>query len=83
MSRGLVKDGDVKGAVDNLEKTRIYPYSQRQNPGQNRFIPSSGKAVYTIAPPGFDYWERLSAIINSEPVTRRPRDHGHVGSARH
>jgi hypothetical protein len=73
MARGLVKDGDVQGAADNLRKARIYPYTQQHNPPQTRFVSGSGKVVNTIAPAGFEYWERLSAIINSEPVQEKDR----------
>jgi hypothetical protein len=73
MARGLVKDGDVKGAADNLRKARIYSYSQRAAPPESRFLSGSGKVVNTIAPAGFEYWERLSAIINSEPVQEKDR----------
>jgi hypothetical protein len=73
LARGLVKDGNVKAAVDNLRRTRIYSYRQRQNPPQTRFTSGSGKALNTIAPAGFEYWEQLSAIVNREPVRTEDR----------
>jgi hypothetical protein len=73
MARGLVKGDDVKGAADNLRKARIYPYAQRDNPPETHFVSGSGRLVNTIAPAGFAYWERLSAIINSEPVREKDR----------
>jgi hypothetical protein len=73
MARGLVKDGDVKGAVANLRKARVYPYAQREKPTDTNFVSGSGKAVNSVAPAGFEYWERLAAIINSEPVQEKGR----------
>jgi hypothetical protein len=73
MARGLVKGDDVKGAADNLRKTRIYPFGQRETPPQTRFISASGKVINSIAPAGFGYWERLSAIINTEPIQEKDR----------
>lgn len=72
MVRGLVHNGNIQGAVDSLRQVRIYPYSQRTSPAPQKVIEIS-KPADTIAPRGFDYWERLSSIINTEPVQERDR----------
>lgn len=72
LGRAFVKDGDVKSASNTLKQTKIYPYSQKDNPPVTKIFNGSLK-TNTIAPRGFDYWKRLSDIINSEPVQERDR----------
>jgi hypothetical protein len=71
--RGIVIKGDVKGAADMIAKSRIYPYSDRDNPKPNKVRRASGKYINTIEPDGLAYWERLSEVINNNPVAERDR----------
>lgn len=71
--RGLVANGDVAAAVDLVKRTRIYPWSERDNPKPNKFVSFSGKAMNTIPPAGIEYWTRLSAFINNNPFDERDR----------
>ena len=73
LARGFVRDGDVKSAVDTLAKISIYPLSQAGNPPKTQIFMAGDKGMDSIAPRGFEYWERLADIINQEPVDERDR----------
>ena len=73
LARGFVKDGDVKSAVDTLAKISIFPLSQAGNPPKTQIFMAGDKGMDSIAPHGFEYWERLADIINQEPVEERDR----------
>ena len=72
LARAFVKNGDLKSASNTLKQTKIYPLSQKDNPPATKTLNGCTKNN-TIAPRGFDYWKRLSDIINSEPVQERDR----------
>ena len=72
MVRGLVHGGNVQAAVDSLRTIKIYPYAKRDNPPRQKII-EINKQANTIAPRGYEYWERLSSIIDAEPVQERDR----------
>ena len=71
--RGYVVDGDVAGAAKLFHDTKIYPYSQRNNPKPNKVFPSTGKYINTIEPEGLEYWKLLAETINNNPVEERDR----------
>lgn len=73
LARGFVKDGDVKSAVDTLAKVSVYPLSQAGNPPKTHVFLAGDKGMDSIAPRGFEYWERLADIIHQEPVEERDR----------
>jgi hypothetical protein len=73
LARGFVKNGDVKSAVDTLAKICIFPLSQIGNPPKTQIFMAGDKGMDSIAPHGFEYWERLADIINQEPVDERDR----------
>jgi hypothetical protein len=56
-----------------LERYRIYPYAQRNNPPPARFITPQGKAWSQVPPRGMRYWESLHEILQQEPVEERDR----------
>lgn len=64
---------DRKKRMELLSKIAIYPYSKRDNPKPRGFITSQGKPWLAAQPRGITYWERLSEIINREPVHERDR----------
>jgi hypothetical protein len=72
VGRGFVKNGDVQTAINTLKQIKVYPLSQSGHPSPNTFTDGS-KPANTIAPRGFEYWQRLADIINSEPVQERDR----------
>ena len=71
MVRGILTnlDKDVPNAVQRIKKMRVYPLSKR-NPEPNKFS-MSGKAMSTLPPEGLEFWARLSAFINNNPVQER------------
>jgi len=52
---------------------KIHPLSARANPTATRLISPAGKRWSQVQPRGLDYWERLHAIVQIEPVEERDR----------
>jgi hypothetical protein len=73
MVRGIAVKGDFTGAVEVVSKMNVYPWSERNKPKAAKFVSFSGKAVDTLPPGGIEYWARLSAFINNNPVQERDR----------
>jgi len=71
MIRGIVQKNDKDAAVANVRKVKVYPLSESANPKPNKFFSMSGKASNTLPPKGMEFWERLSAVINNNPVHER------------
>lgn len=71
MIRGIVQDGDKDAAVATVKRVKVYPLSESSNPKPNKFISFSGKVIDTTPPMGMEFWERLSAVINNNPVHER------------
>lgn len=71
--RGLVKNGDVKEAADNLRTMKIYPLAKKDNPPKMKIVSVSDKPLNLLPPNGFGYWERVAKIVNREPVNERDR----------
>lgn len=73
MARSLVENNDVAAAVKRINEIKIYPWSQRDNPKPLRAVSMSGKELNTLAPTGLEYWARVAAVINNNPVHERDR----------
>src|ERR1700730_402906 len=74
MVRGILKNlEDVPNVVARVKQMKIYPWSERENPKPLQIVTMSGKAVDTLPPDGIEYWARLSAFINNNPVEERDR----------
>jgi hypothetical protein len=71
MIRGIVQNNDKDAAVANVRNVKVYPLSESANPQPNKFFSMSGKASHTLPPKGMEFWERLSAVINNNPVHER------------
>lgn len=57
-----------------LDKIKVYPYAERENPKPRGYIePEPGAKYEVYQPRGLEYWKRLSDIINREPVHERDR----------
>jgi len=67
---GILTGGleNVQEAVQTVKKLKIYPWSERSNPKPNKFISMSNAEIDTLPPQGMEYWSRLSAYINNNPV---------------
>ena len=56
-----------------LERVEIYPYAERSDPRPRGFITPNGRSWSAAHPRGMEFWQRLSDIINKEPVFERDR----------
>ena len=73
MVRGILVNNDMAGTVERVKKMRIYPWSARDNPKPNKFVSISGLAINTLPAQGMEFWSRLSAFINNNPVQEHDR----------
>lgn len=55
-----------------LEAHKLYPYAERENPPETRYISAAGKDWEAHQPRGLTYFERLAGVLEIEPV--EPRD---------
>ena len=56
-----------------LDLVHIYPLSEKDNPNPRGYIRPEGKSWSGTAPRGMEYWQRMSDIVNREPVFERDR----------
>jgi hypothetical protein len=68
-------DADPVKAEVVKKSVRIYPWSQRTNPPATRYLTPDPTKVTRMPtmPRGMEYWERLAAVIEHEPVEDRDR----------
>lgn len=71
MVRGIVQNGDKDAAVATVKNLKIYSLNESNNPKPNKFVSMSGKDSNTLPPKGMEFWERLSTVINNNPVQDR------------
>ena len=60
--------GDNSVAVENMEKTRIYPLSKKSNPPAMVFPNGSGKPANMLYPQDYQYFEGLAEFVQHEYV---------------
>jgi hypothetical protein len=56
-----------------LEKVKIYPYSEKDDPKPRGYMRPAGKPWQGTAPREMEHWVRLADILNREPVFERDR----------
>ena len=67
--RAFVKDGDLKGAVENVKaNTRFYPLAAAKNPPATTFVNTSGKQFNTISGNSFEFFHELNDAVQNEPA---------------
>jgi len=66
--RGFLVDGKSDQAVALMKSTRIYPLARAGDPPAMTFLSGSGKAIDTIFPDTYEYFESLAALVEKEPV---------------
>jgi hypothetical protein len=67
-TRSLALGGDPRPATNAIEThLRIYPLSMAADPPATKFVNVSGKAMSTIAPMDFTFFEELDAVVQEEP----------------
>lgn len=71
--RAIVEGDDLDTAVNTLKGVQIYPLGAANNPAPTRIVLASGIPVNSVAPAGYDYWERLAEIVSLGPIEERDR----------
>jgi hypothetical protein len=66
--RGFLVDGKSDQAVAQMKTVRIYPLARSGDPPAMTFLSGSGKAIDTIFPDTYEYFESLAALVEKEPV---------------
>ncbi len=66
-------DPDSEKGMAWIRSLQLYPYAERENPPQTRFVDAGSKAWSHMQPRGMAYWERLADIINNEVVQEHDR----------
>jgi hypothetical protein len=66
-------DADPTKAQQWIDKVRIYPYAERDNPPQQRHLSPGGTTWQQAQPRGLAFWELLANIIDQEVVQERDR----------
>lgn len=60
--------GDNSEAVKNMERTRIYPLSKKDNPPEMKFPNGSGRPANMLFPQDYSYFEGLAEFVQHEYV---------------
>ena len=68
-----VLETDPAKAKALMTAVRVYSYSKRENPPQNKFLTPGGKVWSQMPPRGMTYWECLATILNQETLADRDR----------
>jgi len=66
--RAFLVNGKTDQPVALMKKVRIYPLARAGDPPAMTFLNGSGKAINTIFPDTFEYFESLAALVEKEPV---------------
>jgi len=66
--RGFLVNGKSDQAVALMKTTKIYPLAKATAPPAMIFLNGSGKAIDTIFPDTYEYFESLAAFVEREPV---------------
>ncbi|MEZ0389241.1 MAG: DUF1254 domain-containing protein, partial [Verrucomicrobium sp.] len=65
--RGFKVDGKTDQAVALMKQMKIYPLNQKKSPPAMNFLNGSGKAINTIHPDTFAFFEMLAQLVEDEP----------------
>ena len=72
MVRGIIRKATrMRAVADRQEGARSIRGVSANNPKPNKFISIRARSIDTLPPQGMEYWERLSAFINNNPVQER------------
>ena len=66
--RGFKVDGKTDQAVALMKQIKVYPLAQAANPPAMEFLNGSGKAIDTIHPDTFAFFEMLAQLVEEEPA---------------
>lgn len=66
-----VLETDTAKAEALMKGVKVYPFSKRENPPQNKFLTPGDKKWSQTPPSGMPYWERLAEKLEQESVAER------------
>ena len=66
--RAFLVNGKSDQAVALMKAAKIYPLARAGNPPPMTFLDGSGKAIDTIFPDNYEYFESLAALVEKEPI---------------
>jgi hypothetical protein len=66
--RGFLVNGKSDRALALMKTVRTYPLARASNPPAMTFLNGSGKAIDTIFPDNYEYFESLAALVEKEAV---------------
>jgi hypothetical protein len=66
--RGFKVDGKTDQAVALMKQTKVYPLAKASSPPAMEYLNGSGKAINTVAPDTFMFFEMLAQLVNEEPA---------------
>jgi hypothetical protein len=70
--RGFLVNGKSDQAVALMKTIKICPLARAGDPPAMSFLNGSGKAIDTIFPDTYEYFESLAALVEKEPVDAIP-----------
>jgi len=70
--RGFLVNGKSDQAVALMKMVKTYPLATAADPPAMVFLNGSGKAIDTIFPDNFEYFESLAVLVEKEPVDAIP-----------
>jgi hypothetical protein len=75
LTRAFVKDGDLEATAQGVKDTmRVYPWAQRDNPPETKFVNLSGLKINTIHANNFEFYEEINAVIQKERADALPAE---------
>src|SRR4029453_18270654 len=66
--RAFLVNGKSDQALALMKSMRIYPLASAGDPPEMIFLNGSGKAIDTIFPDTYEYFESLAAFVEKEPA---------------
>src|ERR1700757_1103900 len=70
--RAFLVNRKTDQAVALMKSMRVYPLARADDPPAMTFLNGSGKAINTIFPDTYEYFEGLAALVEKEPVGAIP-----------
>ena len=75
LTRAFVKDDDLTATAQGIKDTmRVYPWAQRDNPPETKFVNLSELKINTIHANNFEFYEEIDAVIQKEPGDALPAE---------
>jgi hypothetical protein len=66
-------DPNLENSMEWIRSIKLYPYAEREDPPETKFIDAGDREWSHVQPRGMAYWERLADIINKEVVQEHDR----------